>query len=197
MHCTRRNVRIPPDPVRPPQPPSSSRHSGRRCVCCYPRHCSPPPHHPSLVTTVPPVKRVTRSPQRNLTHNTHTLFPRCRCAPNTHTHKHTYIYIHTYACIITQSSSPHPASRPRRRHQGSLYCVIGISRRPSPPRLTGRPTVPSTPTLSRRYNARRPMPGPRVCLARARAYTNGQCLQPGSPGHLFSAAFTHKIVNNP
>jgi len=117
-----------------------------------------------------------------------------RTCTNTHTYIHIFIYTRMRASLYSRRH-PHPASRPRRPHQGSLYCVIGISRRPSPLATPGDQPFPPHPR--HRYSARRPIPGPRVCLARARAYTNGQCLQPGSPGHLFSAAFTHKIVNNP
>lgn len=102
----------------------------------------------STTTTIPPVKRVTRSPQRNLTHNTHTNAQYSHVADvrRTFIHIHTHIKTHAYKFIhrIIYSS---PASRPRRRHQGSLYCVIGISR-PS----SHRPTVvccpPPVPTFS-------------------------------------------------
>jgi len=140
MHCTRRNVRIPPDPVRPPQLPSSSRHYGGRCVCCYPRHCPPPLHHPSLVTTVPPVKRVTRSPQRNLTHNTHTHYSHVAAVHQTHTH--TYIYLYTHVCVHHYTVVVTPTPRHGHVVGTKVPCIALLAYRvvplPSPLRATNR-----------------------------------------------------------
>jgi len=134
------------------------------------------------------------SPAESYSQHTHIIptLPLC----TKHTHTHIYLYIHTYACIIIQSSSPPP--RVTATSLAPRFLVLRYWHIASflSPRLTGDQPFPPHPHY-RRYNARRPIPGPRDCLARARAYTNGQCLQPGSPGHLFSAAFTHKIVNNP
>jgi len=135
------------------------------------------------------------SPAESYSQHTHIIPTLPLCTKHTHTYIHIFIYTRMRASLYSRRH-PHPASRPRRRHQGSLYCVIGISRRPSPLASPGDQPFPPHPHYHR-YDARRPIPGPRDCLARGRAYINGQCLQPGSPGHLFSSAFTNKIVNNP
>lgn len=150
MHCTRRNVRIPPDPILSPQPPSSPRNYGRLCVCCYPRHCPPPPRRPSL--PFPGQTGHEESPAESYSQHTytHTLFPRCRCAPNTDTHTYIYLYTHTNACIIIQSSSSSPprvtatSSAPRFLVLRYWHIASSLSLR-----FTGLPTVPSTPTLPR------------------------------------------------
>uniref|UniRef100_A0A2S2NZU0 Uncharacterized protein n=1 Tax=Schizaphis graminum TaxID=13262 RepID=A0A2S2NZU0_SCHGA len=112
----------------------------------------------SPFTTVPPVKRVTRSPQRNLTQNihththTHSLFPRCRCAQNTLTHTYICIYIHTYYMRASLYSRRLLLPLPRVTATSSAprFLVLrywhiassSLSPRRSP--HTGRPPDPST-----------------------------------------------------
>jgi len=160
-------------------------------------------------TTSPPITTVPRSNGSRgvpsgilLTTHTHThthIIPTLPlCTKHRHTHKHIFIYTHecVHHYIVVVVVVPHPSSRPRSRHQGSLYCVIGISRRPSHFDSPVYQPFPPHPHY-RGYNARRPSGATGPPCSSALAYTNSQCLQPGSPGHLFSAAFTHKFVNNP
>lgn len=165
MHCTRRNVRIPPDPVRPPpQPHHPVITTTTGYVCCYPRHCPPLPPLPRRPSLPFHRSNGSRGVPSGILLTTHT-----------HTHAHTYshvaavhhahahvlfiytriICVHHYTVVVVPPplSDSHSARfSPRRRHQGSLYCVIGISCRPSP-RATPvvlRPTAADPTTYARR-----------------------------------------------
>lgn len=132
--------------------PPSHRH-GRLCVCCYPRHCPPPPHRPSL-----PFPRSNGSrgvPSGILlttfTH-THTLSPRCRCAQNTLTHIYICIYIHT--CVRASLYSRRPLPLPLTPRHGHVVgtkvpCIALLAYRvvplPSASRHTHTHTHRSTP----------------------------------------------------
>lgn len=146
-------MRIPPDPVRPP---------AIAIATAVLSPAPPPPHHQHYrspgQTGHEESPAESYSQQHAHTRARHTQYSHVAAVPArmcVHTYKRTsillctyamytlYIYIHnTYKC-----SRRRPASRPRRhrRHQGSLYCVIGISRRCLSFPL--HPTLPTTTEL--------------------------------------------------
>jgi len=160
---------------------------------------TPPLHHHPSLYTVPPVKRVTRSPQRNLTHNTQ--YSHVAAVHRSFVYVCVYIYIYNirarvHVYIYTTVVVVVPAS-PARRHQGSLYCVIGISR-PSPPPLPppynscpwpAQPAsnLPSFETMSRSQLQ------VNVCVC---VYANvyNRVLPGGPPGHLFWSRLRIKYI---
>lgn len=172
--------------------PPSHRH-GRLCVCCYTRHCPPPPHRPPLPFPRSNGSRGVPSGILLTTYtHTHTLSPRCRCAQNTLAHIYTCIYIHTCVRASLYSRRPLPPT-PRHGHVVGTkvpciallaYRVVVVVPLPSASRHThtpvDRPTPPHTHIVVVAATTRaRPRPsgatGPRPpCSSeRAGAYTNG------------------------
>lgn len=177
MHCTWRNVRIPPDPVRPPFT-TALHHSATTNASC----CSPPFHHHALSLRSPGQTGHEESPAES--YSQHTLFPCCRCAPrfcivyiyirsNTHMHAR-IIYVSKYSvssCSVPRVSATSAPRFPLLRywHIASLSssdfyrCLNTVVHR--------RPPLPPINVLGN-------------YASRARACN--QCLQPGVLGHLLT-----------
>lgn len=128
MHCTWRNVRIPPDPAW--SPPHRHPATTAAAACCSRTATTTPIRHRS-----PGQTGHEESPAESYSQHTHThtrYVPTLPlCAALLYISLHIYLYTaYTYilAYIYVSSRRPPRLSATSRPYQGSLYCVIGISR---------------------------------------------------------------------